>query len=245
MGAKSSFYFDHDYNARNDQKILGLRAKFGWLGYGLYFAILENLCEANGFIKREDLAGFSLGLAIEEVKLVEIIDFCIKIDLFHEDERGFYSERILSHLEFREQLRESGRKGGRGNKKPPFSPPLAPLKPPQKQDRIGDDRIGDEIKGENAGKSEEEILKEIFEQYKDYFSGYSIKEHCGRLLNTTPETLEKLMAYFLLVNGKQMTVECKTKYAAEKYFINWAKKEANKQEVLNNYNRIFKPKPKQ
>lgn len=42
-----------------------------------------------------------------------------------------------------------------------------------------------------------------------------------------------------------MTVECKTKYAAEKYFINWAKKEANKQEVLNNYNRIFKPNPKQ
>ena len=87
---------------------------------------------------------------------------------------------------------------------------------------------------ENAGKTEEEILKEIFEQYKDYFSGYSIKEHCGRLLNTTPETLEKLMAYFLLVNGKQMTVECKTKYAAEKYFINWAKKEAKERQPGNN-----------
>ena len=97
----------------------------------------------------------------------------------------------------------------------------------------------------NSGKTEQEILEDVFNEYKDYFSGYSIKEHCGRLLNTTPETLEKLMAYFLLVNGKQMTVECKTKYAAEKYFINWAKKEANKQEVLNNYNRIFKPKPKQ
>jgi len=59
MGAKSSFYFDHDYNARNDQKILELRSEFGWHGYGLYFAILENLCEANGYLTRESIGGLS------------------------------------------------------------------------------------------------------------------------------------------------------------------------------------------
>ena len=157
MGAKSSFYFDHDYNARNDQKILELRSEFGWHGYGLYFAILENLCEANGYLSRESIGGLSLGLTVEKKKLTIIIDFCIKIGLFDENELGFFSKRIIQHLDYREQLRESGRKGGRGNKKPPFSHPLATLnppltdakaslKPPRKQDRIEEDRIEEENK---------------------------------------------------------------------------------------------------
>jgi len=96
-------------------------------------------------------------LAIEKKKLTIIIDFLIKIGLFEENERGFFSKRILQHLDYREQLRESGRKGGRGNKKPPFSDPKASLeppfsdpkaslKPPHKQDRIEEDRIEEENK---------------------------------------------------------------------------------------------------
>ena len=40
---KESFYFSHDYNARNDQKILMLRGKFGNEGYALFFYILETI----------------------------------------------------------------------------------------------------------------------------------------------------------------------------------------------------------
>ena len=62
---KTSFYFDHDYNARNDQKILELRSEYGWAGYGIYFAIIEVLCESNGEIKRGALGGLSLGLSMD------------------------------------------------------------------------------------------------------------------------------------------------------------------------------------
>jgi len=125
---KNAFYFDHDYNARGDQKILCLRAKYDWKGYALFFATLECLCESNGFIQREALAGVSLGLNLPEAEYCSFIDFCIKIELFKENENGIYSDRILSHLEYRKSLSDAGKRGGRGNKatlKPPFKHPKA------------------------------------------------------------------------------------------------------------------------
>jgi hypothetical protein len=114
---KNSFYFDHDYNARTDSKTLCLRAKYGWDGYGLYFATLESLCESGGFIQREALAGLSLGLNKAEAEYSTFLDFCIQIKLLKEDKRGIFSERIIEHLAYRKFLSDSGKKGGRGHKK--------------------------------------------------------------------------------------------------------------------------------
>ncbi|CAB5217805.1 Domain of unknown function DUF4373 [uncultured Caudovirales phage] len=41
--AKETFYFSHDYNARNDEKIRKLLFKHGFEGYGIYWALIENL----------------------------------------------------------------------------------------------------------------------------------------------------------------------------------------------------------
>lgn len=41
--AKDTFYFSHDYNVRNDIKIKKLINKHGFLGYGLFWAIIEDL----------------------------------------------------------------------------------------------------------------------------------------------------------------------------------------------------------
>lgn len=40
---KDSYYFSHDYNARNDEKIKRLIRKHDYLGYGLWWAIVEDL----------------------------------------------------------------------------------------------------------------------------------------------------------------------------------------------------------
>ncbi len=47
--AKDAFWFRHDANARRDSKIMGLRAKYGWAGYGLWWAIVEILRESPGY----------------------------------------------------------------------------------------------------------------------------------------------------------------------------------------------------
>jgi hypothetical protein len=158
---KNSFYFDHDYNARNDQKILELRAEFGWTGYAIYFSLLECLCESKGFIKREALAGLSLGLNMDKAELIIMIDFCLKISLFYENKDGIYSNRILQHIEYRQKLSDAGRSGGRGNKgriKPGFKDAKATLE-------AGEDSKGENSKGENSKEEdskEEDIKKDIF-----------------------------------------------------------------------------------
>jgi hypothetical protein len=41
--ADNSYYFSHDYNARSDPKIKKLLARHGVAGYGIYWAIIEDL----------------------------------------------------------------------------------------------------------------------------------------------------------------------------------------------------------
>ena len=41
-------YFSHDEDARNDPKVMKLRAKYGMEGYGCYFAMLEMFSSESG-----------------------------------------------------------------------------------------------------------------------------------------------------------------------------------------------------
>ena len=42
---KDAYYFPHDSNARNDQRLMKVRMKYGMKGYGIYFGIIEILRE--------------------------------------------------------------------------------------------------------------------------------------------------------------------------------------------------------
>lgn len=110
---KDSFYFPHDYNAANDQKILRLRSKFNNAeGYGIYFMILEAMAqEADGVLDLDCMAQLSLsyGLAIEQLKIV--LNYCVDVGLFIQDTKGIYSQRMIEHKLFRKERSESGKKG--------------------------------------------------------------------------------------------------------------------------------------
>ncbi|NBW19956.1 MAG: DUF4373 domain-containing protein, partial [Caulobacteraceae bacterium] len=64
IAMKETFYFTHDYNARQDPKIKNLIRKHGILGYGIFWAIVEDLyqnanalrldCECIAFDLRTD-----------------------------------------------------------------------------------------------------------------------------------------------------------------------------------------------
>jgi len=106
---KNSYYFDHDYNARNDQKILSLRAEMGWEGYGLFFATCEVLCEAGGYISKDGLDGIAFGLFVPLQKYTEFMDVCIKSGLFTEDGGKISNNRILEHVENRNRMKQKGK----------------------------------------------------------------------------------------------------------------------------------------
>lgn len=110
--AKESFYFQHDYNARNDDKILELRSVFGAEGYGVFWMIIETMAENdNGGLKASLIGGLSHGYGMAKGRLQEIIIGCISIGLFYEEEGYYFSKRLLTHKEFRKYLSEKGREG--------------------------------------------------------------------------------------------------------------------------------------
>ena len=102
---KEAYYFSHDYGARNDPKILELRAEYGLEGLGLYWCIVETLAEAdNGYINPKLLGGLSVGYGMNKAKLQEYIDFMIHVELLRIDEKGYYSKRMMEHKQVRKKL---------------------------------------------------------------------------------------------------------------------------------------------
>ncbi len=110
--AKETFYFQHDYNARNDDKILELRANFGAEGYGVFWMLIETMAENdNGGAKAGLLGGLSLGYGVAKARLLEIVNYCIEIGLLYEENGFYYSKRLQTHKEFRKVLSENGSAG--------------------------------------------------------------------------------------------------------------------------------------
>ena len=71
--AKDTYYFSHDYNARNDEKILELRSEFGAEGYGVFWMIVETMAEnENGGIKASLIGGLSLAFGVTKETIKKI-----------------------------------------------------------------------------------------------------------------------------------------------------------------------------
>jgi len=110
---KDSFYFPHDYNAANDQKILRLRSRFNNAeGYGIYFMVLEAMAqENNGILDDDCIAQLSFSYRLSSELLESVVNYCIDIGLFIKDKKGIYSKRIIKYKKFRKERSESGKRG--------------------------------------------------------------------------------------------------------------------------------------
>jgi hypothetical protein len=94
---KETYYFSHDYNARSDVKIKRLIAKHGLLGYGIYWAIIEDLYQ-NANALPMDCESIAFDLRTDEITVESIIqDF----GLFVIDGNEFGSISVERRLEER------------------------------------------------------------------------------------------------------------------------------------------------
>lgn len=110
---KDTLYFPHDYNARNDEKILCLRAKHGAAGYGAYWMIIEKMWETpNGILKHKFIEGLAdANLPIS--KLQEVISCCVEYELFASNGEEFWSETVNRRRRERDARRSKQAEGGR------------------------------------------------------------------------------------------------------------------------------------
>lgn len=98
----TSFYFSHDTNSRSDEKIIALRIKHDWKGYGLFWAIIEKLSESNNYMCVCDYNIIAYDLRTDASTIKSIInDF--GLFSFTEDGKRFYSDRLNRCMDYRNE----------------------------------------------------------------------------------------------------------------------------------------------
>lgn len=111
---KTTNYFSHDSNARNDEKLVRLRMRHGAAGYGVYFMLLERLREEADYksVKDYDMLAFDFRADASLIKSV-VEDF--GLFAFTPDGAYFYSESFVRRMEVVDTARgvrsAAGRRG--------------------------------------------------------------------------------------------------------------------------------------
>lgn len=108
---KDAYYFSHDSNARNDQKIMKLRMKHGMSGYGVYWSIIEMLREQENYcLKVEDIDSIAFELRVEQKVVLSIFkDF----DLFEIKKGLIYSNSLNKRMLLKEERSIKARESAR------------------------------------------------------------------------------------------------------------------------------------
>ena len=110
MAVPKSYYFQHDYHASNDAKVLFLRQQLGMEGYGIYWFIIEQLAQAGGRLPLKIIPVLAMQSQTQETKVKAVIE---GYELFQIIEKHFFSIRLNGHLDIRKQLSEMGREGAK------------------------------------------------------------------------------------------------------------------------------------
>lgn len=204
---KETFYFSHDYNSRNDVKIKKLLSKHGLLGYGIFWAIIEELYN-NTNVLPLDYDTISYDLRIDKSVLISVIN---DYDLFVFDGNTFGSLSVERRLKEREKRSQNARESvlKRWNKVKENTNVLQSNNEPNTIKEIK----GNEIKGKDipdfnsflsyAIKQKPNVDSEavklkyeswIENNWKDGY-GTEIINWKNKLLNTLPHIKEKQIKY--------------------------------------------------
>ena len=111
-----SYYFQHDYNAAYDEKIMYLRSIYGMEGYGLYWYFIELMHQSqNSKLKCKLINGIAFQLNVDIDLLLSFYNNCIDVELFVTDNEYYWSERVLINKELQDEKRKlksfAGKKG--------------------------------------------------------------------------------------------------------------------------------------
>ena len=112
-------YFSHDSNARNDERIIRLRMKYGAAGYGVFFMVLERMRDATGYMCATDYNAISYDLRVD-AELIRAVVEDFELFKFTDDHAFFYSSSMLRRMKQKDEVSrkrsEAGKRGGRPRK---------------------------------------------------------------------------------------------------------------------------------
>jgi len=227
---KDAYYFSHDANAQNDEKILELRADYGWEGYGLFWAIIEIMRNQSNYkLKHNDRLPKKLAiqLNVDQEFIKNFIEDCIEYELFKKEDGYIYSESLMRRMKKYKKRRDAARKAAEarwnsdsnkaGNGK-------GSAKEKQKQcDRIADALLTQSKS--NASKVKESKVKESKVKEKDLPRARAIID----IFNLWKELLSDVNDARLTKNLIKKIITKLKKWSAEDIVS-----------AINNYNEIYR-----
>lgn len=90
-------YFSHDSNARNDEKLIRLRMRHKWEGYGIFWAIIEKLRDSSDYMCVVDYDIIAYDLRADTATIKSIVEE-FGLFAFTEDRKCFYSESLMKRM---------------------------------------------------------------------------------------------------------------------------------------------------
>jgi len=99
-------YFSHDYNARNDTKLVKLFMKRKLEGIGAYWCIIEMLYEEGGYLLRSEYERIAFELRTNNELIKDIIE---NYGLFEIDDLKLWSNTAMARLKKRIEKSEKAR----------------------------------------------------------------------------------------------------------------------------------------
>lgn len=106
---KDAYYFKHDSNARNDEKLLAIRMNHGMEGYGVYWAIVEKLRESKNYTLSTDYPSIAWELHVCDEVVKSIVE---NYDLFIIEDSKFRSLRLCEDMKEWDDKKEARRLAG-------------------------------------------------------------------------------------------------------------------------------------
>lgn len=103
---RDTFYFSHDYSARNDPKLKRLLREHGVGGLGVFWCIIEELYEQGGKLSLDYIETIAWDLHVDVSMIKNIID---GYNLFKTEDDFFWSESVMARLQKRENANEKRR----------------------------------------------------------------------------------------------------------------------------------------
>ncbi|GIV35438.1 MAG: hypothetical protein KatS3mg031_2973 [Chitinophagales bacterium] len=98
---KTSYYFQHDYNASSDIKILMMRQQLGMEGYGIFWFLIEALALAGGRLPVSVIPILAAQMQTTADKVAAVVK---NYDLFVVEDEKFFSIRLLNQITHRESI---------------------------------------------------------------------------------------------------------------------------------------------
>ena len=98
---KETFYFPHDYNARNDPKLQDVLIDLGVEGIGVLWCIIEQLYEQGGTLPISSCKSIAFALHVDS----EVVDKVVNnYGLFKHDDENMWSDSVFNRLNRRKNI---------------------------------------------------------------------------------------------------------------------------------------------